>query len=64
LAPRRLVSHARPPALQPVGKPRGASRAKSMQTVRETGVAAGRRRDPAPQAAWVVWVDGDQTQSD
>jgi hypothetical protein len=63
-APLRLVPTSRPPAPKPVGKKLWASLAKSMQTVIETGFAAGRRRDPAHQTAWVVLVDGDPTQID
>ena len=51
-------------APKPVGNTLWASREKSMQTVMETGLAEGKRRDPEPQAAWVVLVDGDRTPID
>jgi hypothetical protein len=63
-APLRLVPSPGNPAPKPVGKKLWASLEKSMQTVIETGVAEGLRRDPEHQAAWVVLVDGDHTQSD
>jgi hypothetical protein len=62
-APLRLVPSTGNPAPKPVGKQRWASLEKPMKTVMETGCAAGLRRDPEHQAEWVVWVDGEHTQS-
>ena len=63
-APLRLVPQPRQVAPKPVGKKLWASLEKSMQTVIETGFAEAKRRDPEPQAEWVVLVDGDLTQLD
>jgi hypothetical protein len=63
-APLRLVPQPRKIAPKPVGKKLWASLEKPMHTVIETGCAEAKRRDPEPQAEWVVLVDGDRTQLD
>ncbi len=63
-APLRLVPTERQAAPKPVGKKLWASLEKPMKTVIETTFAEGLRRDPEPQAEWVVLVDGDPTQID
>jgi hypothetical protein len=63
-APLRLVPSTRQAAPKPVGKKRWASLETPRQTVMAAGCAEGCRRAPAHQAAWVVVVAGDPTPID